>query len=174
MRTALILSALLLAAPAFAQSVGERTGVTSTLGAAPTTADFVKQAASSDLYEIQSSQLVQIKGTEKGKQFAIQMITDHQRTSTELKQMAGKNNIEVPAQLLPTHQKLLDNLNGLTSEKLSAQYIDDQVTAHKDAVSLFERYSKAGDNSELKEWATKTLPALQHHLEMAQTIDKAK
>jgi putative membrane protein len=49
-----------------------------------------------------------------------------------------------------------------------------QVDAHKDAVSLFERYAKAGDNADLKEWAGKTLPALKHHLEMAQNLKKAK
>jgi putative membrane protein len=46
------------------------------------------------------------------------------------------------------------------------------VSAHKDAVSLFERYAKGGENSKLKGWAGKTLPALQHHLEMAQALDK--
>ena len=48
-----------------------------------------------------------------------------------------------------------------------------QVDAHKDAVSLFERYSKGGDNADLKSWAGKTLPALKHHLEMAQALAKS-
>jgi putative membrane protein len=47
-----------------------------------------------------------------------------------------------------------------------------QVSAHKDAVSLFERYSKAGDNSKLKDWAGKTLPTLQHHLQMAENLKR--
>jgi len=47
-----------------------------------------------------------------------------------------------------------------------------QVSAHKDAVSLFERYGKVGDNAKLKDWASKTLPALKHHLEMAQALNK--
>ena len=40
------------------------------------------------------------------------------------------------------------------------------------AVSLFERYAKGGEDAKLKDWAGKTLPALQHHLEMAQAMDK--
>ena len=47
-----------------------------------------------------------------------------------------------------------------------------QVSAHKDAVSLFERYSNGGDNADLKAWAGKTLPALRHHLEMAEQLEK--
>ena len=49
-----------------------------------------------------------------------------------------------------------------------------QVSAHKSAVSLFERYAKGGDNAKLKDWARKTLPHLQHHLEMAKMLDKRK
>jgi putative membrane protein len=49
-----------------------------------------------------------------------------------------------------------------------------QVSAHKDAVSLFERYAKGGEDPKLKDWAGKTLPALQHHLEMAQNLGKTK
>jgi putative membrane protein len=48
------------------------------------------------------------------------------------------------------------------------------VTAHKNAVSLFERYAKGGDSATLKSWAAKTLPDLQHHLELAQGLDRAR
>ena len=44
--------------------------------------------------------------------------------------------------------------------------------AHKDAVDLFERYAKGGDNAELKKWAGKTVPALKHHKEMADKLPK--
>ena len=47
-----------------------------------------------------------------------------------------------------------------------------QVSAHKDAVSLFERYAKGGEDAKLKDWADKTLPALRHHLEMAEDMNK--
>jgi putative membrane protein len=47
-----------------------------------------------------------------------------------------------------------------------------QVDAHKDAVSLFERYAKDGGKAKLKDWVGKTLPHLQHNLEMAQALDK--
>jgi len=39
---------------------------------------------------------------------------------------------------------------------------------------LFERYSKSGDNPKLKDWAGKTLPVLQHHLQMAEALEKAR
>jgi putative membrane protein len=45
-----------------------------------------------------------------------------------------------------------------------------QVDAHENAVSLFERYAKGGDNAELKAFAAKQLPHLQEHLRMAKDL----
>lgn len=67
---------------------------------------------------------------------------------------------------------MLDKLNSLSGDDFRKQYFSDQVSAHKDAVSLFERYGKGGDNPKLKDWASTTLPTLKHHLEMAQGLYK--
>jgi predicted outer membrane protein len=69
--------ALLIAAPAFAQSVGEKSGVNSALGISPTTADFVKQVAISDIFELQSNRLAEERGSAAEKAFAATMIKDH-------------------------------------------------------------------------------------------------
>jgi putative membrane protein len=167
----LIAASLALALPAHAQSVGEKTGVNSALGIAPKTGDFVKEVAISDMFEIQSSQLAAEKATKPAtKTFAAQMITDHQKTSSELKGMAAGN--QIPSALDSGHQSKLDKLKGLSGDDFTKQYDSMQVSAHKDAVSLFERYAKGGDNAQIKAWAGRTLPALQHHLDMAQANDK--
>jgi len=173
-RSLIALGCVLLAGPALAQSVGEKTGVNSTLGIAPSTADFVKEAAISDMFEIQSSQLAQDKGNAPEKSFASQMITDHTKTSTELKGLvsSGKVKAELPTALDSSHQSKLDKLRGESGKDFSSDFNSDQVSAHKDAVSLFQRYAKGGDNADLKDWAGKTLPALQHHLKMAQGLKK--
>jgi putative membrane protein len=171
----IVLASVLLASPVLAQSVGEKTGVNSMLGVAPTTADFVKQVAASDMFEIESSKLAEQKGNAREKSFAQQMVTDHTKTSTELKQLvsSGKVTAELPGALDSSHQSKLDKLKKASGTDFSSNYDSYQVDAHKDAVSLFERYAKGGDNADLKNWAGKTLPALQHHLDMAQELDKA-
>jgi putative membrane protein len=67
---------------------------------------------------------------------------------------------------------MLTKLHGLHGTELDSQYDSDQVSAHKDAVSLYQRYSSGGDNAKLKTWAGTTLPTLQQHLEMAQNLNK--
>jgi putative membrane protein len=51
--------------------------------------------------------------------------------------------------------------------------VRDAVSVHKAAVSVFQRYAKGGDNPDLKAFATKYLPVVQMHLQMAQELNKA-
>ena len=173
---ACLIAASVLAAPAYAQSVGEKTGVNSALGVTPSTPDFVKQAAMSDMFEIQSSQLAQQKSDDAPtKSFAQKMVADHTKTSSEVKSMVsgGKlKGVELPTDMSSSQKSMLDKLKGQNGADFTKQYHSDQVSAHKDAVSLFERYGKGGDNEDLKAWANKTLPDLQMHLKMAQDLDK--
>lgn len=170
------LALVLLATPAMAQSVGEKTGINSTLGISPATEDFVKQAAMSDMFEIQSSQLAQERGNAAEKSFAATMIKDHEKTSSDLKSMvsAGELKMALPTALDSSHQSKIDKLKSLKGADFSSRYESDQVSGHKDAVSLFERYAKGGDHPKLKEWADKMLPTLRHHLEMAQGLEAGK
>ncbi|RAI43312.1 DUF4142 domain-containing protein [Rhodoplanes roseus] len=193
----LLTSALALAAgPAVAQQLGNppgpgpvapSTGVqpatpsgSQTTGAAPAsgvnavpTADFVKKVAISDMFEIQSSQLAREKADREGRDFANKMIQAHTKTSNELKAMVqgGKIQAEVPTGLDQEHAQKLERLRGLSGDAFEDAYAEIQVQAHKDAVALFTAYAQNGDNPELKQWASKTLPELKQHLDMADDLD---
>ena len=180
-RIAFTAACLLLAAPAFAQTMGEKAkdmsekaGVNSVVGAAPSTADFVTEVAVSDMFEIKSSQLATDRSDAPTKAFAAQMIKDHTKTSDELKSMVSGGAVKavLPPDVDKKHQKMLDKLGAENAADFTKKYHSDQVSAHKTAVSLFERYAKNGDDPTLKAWAAKTLPALQQHLQMAKDLDK--
>lgn len=172
-KTIAIALCALLASPAVAESVGEKTGFNSVLGIAPSTRDFVQEVAISDLFEIETSKLAELRSDNATKAFAKQMIADHTKTSDEL-QAAVKNdpNTPFPTTLDSSHQSKLDKLAGLNGNDFTKQYRELQVSGHKDAVSLFERYAKGGDNEKLKNWAAKTLPVLQQHLQEAEALEK--
>jgi putative membrane protein len=179
MRTTLTAAACLLllgaaGMPAHAQSVGEKTGVNSLIGVAPSGQDFVTQAVISDMFENQSSKLALEKSDEKTKAFAQKMIDDHKKTSDELKSVVqtGDMKLTLPTELDSSHQSKLDKLKSLSGEDFTKQYHDDQVTAHKNATDLYKRYAEGGDNAALKAFAIKTKPHLDEHLKMAQDLDK--
>ncbi len=161
--------------PAAAESLTEKTGVNSLIGVSPSTQDFVTEAAVSDMFEIQSSRLALQKAGDQGtKDFAQTMITDHGKTSAELEALvaSGATKANLPTALDSSHQSMLDKLKSLNDGDFTKQYHDDQAQGHEDAVDLFKRYAKGGKDQKLKDWAQKTLPTLQHHLQMAQALDK--
>ncbi len=169
-KLALSLALVLIAGPVLAQSLGEKTGINALVGKAPSTQDFATLVAISDMFEIESSKLAEQKADEASKKFAAQMISDHTKTSNELKAMAPKAKVELPAAMDSSHQEKIDKLKSLNGAEFDKEYDAMQVKAHEDAVSLFERYADGGANPELKAWAAKTLPDLKHHLDMAKAL----
>src|ERR1700748_56770 len=92
---------LLTQSPVLAQSVGEKTGINSALDISPTTADFVKEAATSDMLEIQAAKIAEDKGNTEEKKFAAQMVADHTKTTSDLKGLvsSGAVKAEIPSTL---------------------------------------------------------------------------
>jgi putative membrane protein len=157
-------------APRPPQSSPAATGATQS---APSAEDFVNKVAISDMFEIQSSQLALSKQPDKDtKPFAQRMVTDHQKTSKELKSLVdgGKVKATLPSGLDAEHQKMLDDLKMKNGKEFDQSYDQIQVKAHQDAVALFNVYAKGGDDPELKKWVAKTLPNLERHLTMAQKL----
>src|ERR1700742_3231864 len=114
MKRILMAAALLAAAsakPAFAQAAGEKTALNAALGIAPKTEDFIKEAAMSDMLEIEAAKVAQQKGDADDKKFADLMIRDHTKTSTELKSLTPADlKAAIPASLDASYQKKLDKL----------------------------------------------------------------
>ena len=163
----------LMATSPFAQSAAESTGLNSVTGTPPKTEDFVLEAASGDMFEIESSKLAAERAQGNVKAFADQMLADHQKTSDELKQMvtSGKVQATLPTSMTEEHQETLEELRGLQGDEFVEAYVSAQEDVHEDAVDLFKRYGEEGDNAELKAWAAKTAPALEHHLQMVEQLN---
>ena len=134
----------------------------------PSTPDFIKNAAIGGMYEIQSSQLADQKSTNPAiKQFAEKMISDHTTADNQL-MAAVQSDPSLPApptQLDSKHQKMLDKLGKESGADFDKDYVKQQASAHKDTVSLFQKYADKGDNAALKNLAGTTLPELQQHLQ---------
>ena len=140
----------------------------------PSAQDFVNKVAGSDMFDIQASQLALSKQADADtKPFAEKMVQDHQKTSSELKGVVEGSMVKLtlPTSLDSEHQKMLNELNAKSGKDFDQTYDQIQVKAHREAVALFEAYSKkSGEDSELKTWAGKTLPHLKEHLSMAEKL----
>jgi putative membrane protein len=173
MKHALVIATcIVMSGPAMAQSLGEKTGVDALLGITPSTADFVLEVARSDMFELASSKMAVEKTDGAIRSFASMMIVDHTKTTEQLTTEAKAQSLPLPTAMDDGNQKKLDRLSKLSGGDFAKEYMDYQVSAHKDAVNLFQRYGKGGVDMQLKSWAVTILPTLQHHLDMAQDLDK--
>jgi predicted outer membrane protein len=145
--------------------------LTPAFGAEMKTADFVPQAASSDAFEIQASQIALKKGgSEKVKAFAKDMIAAHEQSTTNLKAAAKEAGIPVNATLPKELQAKLDALNGASGPSFDAAYLSAQVSVHTKAAELFDNFSKDGESGPVRAFAQQTYPVIRTHLVRAQGL----
>ena len=148
-----------------------------TTAQAPTsmTQDFVTQASIGDMFEIKSSKLALKRSSDpKIRNLAQQMITDHMKSSANLKMtLAGTNASAHPATMLDAkHQQILDRLKTASKSDFNSMYLDDQDDAHDQAITLFETYASQGRNADVRNFATNTLPVLKMHKQHIENLEK--
>ena len=102
------------------------------------------------------------------------MVEAHTATTAELKAIvtAQKLEVELPTKLDAKHRALIDELNKVTAADFDETYAKQQVDGHDQAVKLFKQCAEKGDNQTLKEFAAKTLPIIEKHLEAAKQLSQ--
>ena len=140
----------------------------------PSAQEFVTMAASSDMFEIQSSTIALEKAqSDEVKEFAQQMIDDHTKASTQLKAAveASGDDLEVPETMMEKHQQQVEALNDASGSEFDAAYIEAQTAAHQEAVALMTAYAEGGDEAQLKAHAEMAQPIVKMHLEHVEELD---
>lgn len=137
---------------------------------------YMAMSASSDQFEIQSSQLaLQVSQSQAVRNFANLMIAHHQATTQNLVAAAqGTGLTPPPPALLPMHQQMLDQLRAAgTGANFDAAYKQSQIMSHQSALELQTNYASGGDVPALRQVAAATAPVVQQHLGAAQNLNIA-
>lgn len=176
---ATILSALLattltaVTSLAYAQAATEAASTTSANPLAQPDKDFVQAASMSSSTEIDASKLAMTHSSDKDvKSFARHMMMDHTKLTVQLK-MAAPKGVTVPKDNSDTG--LLDSLKPLKGKDFDDAYISKVgLAGHKQAVDAFQKEISDGQNADLMNAATKALPTIQQHYQMAQDLATKK
>jgi len=139
-------------------------------GTEPNASDvqFVKNAAEGGMAEVQMGKLAQDKGSNQAvKDFGQQMVTDHSKANEELKGVASSKNITVPEKLNAKDQALYDRLSKMSGAQFDREYMRAMVKDHETDIAEFKKASERVKDADIRGFASKTLPTLEHHLQMA-------
>lgn len=132
---------------------------------------FLENAYQDGLAEVAMGQLALGKTASADvKAFAQHMVEDHGKANTDLKTLADSKKVAVasePSLTAKTKAKMADAKSGADFDK---SYAESMVSAHKDAIKLFEKASQDAGDPEVKAFASKTLPTLKMHLTMAEQL----
>ena len=132
---------------------------------------FVKKAAQGGMAEVELGKLATQKASsEEVKKFGQRMVDDHTKANDQLKQIAGTKGVTLPTELDSKDQALKDRLSKLDGEKFDQAYMKNMVRDHTKDVSEFRKESTSGKDSDLKSFASQTLPTLEDHLKEAKNI----
>ena len=136
--------------------------------------DFVVKAADGGMLEVQLAELALTKASSpKVKEFAQTMITDHSKANEELKSLAQSKNISLPTSLSEENQKDYNDLAEKSGAEFDKAYCEFMVKDHKDDLEKFKKAADDAEDPDLKTWAAGKVPVLEHHLSMAEGMEKA-
>jgi putative membrane protein len=132
---------------------------------------YVQNAATSDMFEIQTSQLALEKAAMPSiKTYAQMMIDEHGKSSAELKAAAGQAGIPAPAALPADKQAKVNALRSLSGAEFDRQYLADQRSGHQETLAKVNAYLAAAPAGPLKDHASKLTGVVQKHLNSLEKI----
>jgi putative membrane protein len=136
--------------------------------------DFAVKAADGGMLEMELAQLALEKSSSpQVKEFAQSMINDHGKANEELKSLAQSKNITLPTTMSEDNQKHYNDLAEKSGTEFDQAYCDFMVKDHKEDLDSFKKAAENSEDADLKSWAAGKVPVLEHHLAMAEGMEKS-
>lgn len=133
--------------------------------------DFMIEAAQGGMAEVELGRMAATKAASaEVKKFGQMMVTDHSKANEELKALAAKKGVKLPAELDPSQKATVEKLKGLVGAEFDKEYVEDMVDDHEKDVAKFEEMAKSATDPDVKAFAAKTLPTLKKHLDAIKAI----
>jgi putative membrane protein len=131
---------------------------------------FVHSAAIGDMYEIEAGRIARERGqSSEVRAVAENMIEDHSQSTAKLLQAVAESShvtaADVPAELDMRRQQMLAHLREAPDDRFDRTYIDQQVLAHEETVTLMHHYRREGDCPVLAGFADEVSPTIERHLQ---------
>jgi putative membrane protein len=137
-----------------------------------TDTEFANMAAMGGMAEVKWAELAMQKSTNKAvKKYASKMMKDHTKANKNLMKIAAKHNMTLPTTMSEDQMQVTSQLQQASGADFDRMYIQmSGVDAHQKMQGLFQGEISGGADADLKSFATKTLPVVQMHLQMAQEM----
>lgn len=138
---------------------------------AKTDADFLVEAASGGMTEVQLGQLARDNSMNKEiKAFGELIIKDHRDSREKLKHLAESKNIVLPGEISNHQQRIKERLEKRKGEEFDRAYISLVIDDHKKDIREFQKAARNAADPEIRAFALDQLPVLNSHLDSARNL----
>jgi len=135
---------------------------------------FMTEAAMGGLAEVQLAQMAQQKASsQEVKDYARRLEQDHTKANDQLKSIAQQRQVSLPSDIGAKHQQMVSKLNSMSGPEFDQAYMKMMVQDHRKDIKAFEHESNRGMDTDLKNFASTTLPTLREHLTMAEQLNNS-
>ncbi|MCU1284381.1 MAG: outer membrane protein [Acidobacteriales bacterium] len=135
---------------------------------------FIMNAAKGGKAEVELGSMANQQGANSVvKQFGQKMVTDHTDIDNRLQQIAQQKGVTLPTDLPEDAQSLKQQLSQAQGQQFDRSYMQNMVQDHQKDIAEFQKEASQGQDPDVKNFATTTLPILQEHLQLAQSALKA-
>jgi putative membrane protein len=137
--------------------------------------DFVRNATQGGMCEVMLGELAQRQSSSTEiKEFGKMMVNDHQKANEELKKLTGERGYrDIPTQPTTNARNDYDKLSRLNGREFDRAFAQQMVKDHEATVKLFQQQAENGKDEQIRNWARKTLPTLERHLEHSHNLEKS-
>jgi putative membrane protein len=137
-------------------------------------ANFVKEATQGGLMEVKMGQTAKDRGSSpEVKSYGEMLVKDHSKANERLTQLASQKGVNLAKDIEHKHTDHIMDMEKKSGADFDRAFIEHAVKDHRKDISKFERASRDLNDSELKAFATETLPKLRAHLQEAERIAKS-
>jgi putative membrane protein len=134
---------------------------------------FLVTVAQTDMTEAHQGQMaLNQAGRADVKDLGKTLATDSTHSYEELTDLAAKNSVVIPKGIDAAKIHSVHQLAHLKGNRFDVLYTKDEIAAQKRAVAMFKREAERGRDADLKAWASKMLPVVEKHLQLAQQSSK--
>jgi putative membrane protein len=130
---------------------------------------FLVCAAIDNNAEMRLAQLAEQKAQDpQVKQFAQQMVRDHQQAENQLQTACQETGVQMPRGISGIKQQELKVFQTLNGKEFDQKFISCMRAAHAKAVNEYQDVSQMAKDTHVKDFASKALPTLQEHYRMVE------
>jgi len=149
-------------------------------GAAPTASlsnadkEFLITVAQTDLTEAHQGQMATNQAARADvKDLGRTLAADCTHSYEELTELAAKAGVALPKSIDGAKNRSVQQLAHLKGNHFDVLYSKHEVVAQKKAIAVFKREAAHGRDADIKAWASKMLPVVEKHLQLAEQSSKA-